>query len=73
MSVDESMRLSHVRLIADGALRCIHVARERGRRRFISSIGSSSDDRDNSMCPSGALNLNRYNSEMDGWDPTQFN
>ena len=36
------------------------------RRRFVSSVGSSSDDHDKSMCPSGASNLDRYNSE-DGW------
>ena len=32
------------------------------KRRFNSSVGSSSDDRDKSKGPSGALNLDRYNS-----------
>ena len=34
-------------------------------RRFITSVGSPSDDRDKSMSPSIVINLDRYNS-VDG-------
>ena len=42
------------------------TSRVKKRRHLISSIRSSSDDRDESMCPSGAFNLDFYNSP-DEW------
>ena len=57
-SFGKSMSLSRVRLINDEASRFRHVAREEEASRFW----SSSDDRDESTCPSRAFNLDRYNS-----------
>ena len=42
------------------------MSRAEEKRCFIASIGFSSDDRDNSNGPLGAINLDRYNSEIDG-------
>ena len=42
------------------------ISRVKKRRRLMMSVRSSSDDHDESTCPSSAFNLNRYNSPDEG-------
>ena len=57
--LSETVRLSHVRLIANGRVRCVHVARRKDASMQL-SVGSSSGDYGESTC----LQVSRQNCHL---------